>query len=150
LPPALAPYAVIRRANLLLLQHQTVAARVMLAGALKQQPSLPLGLALAKLEFAENDSASALRALSAVSALNSFTAEQWPLVREVAAAFASHGARPAALLVYARLSQAEAPSVDARKALLAEAQAVAEAAGDLTLASDYALKLRELTPPMAK
>jgi hypothetical protein len=60
---------------------------------------------------------------------------------------AAHGARPAALRVYATLGRTKAPTPEAHKALLMEARATADAAGDLALSLDFARQLNELAAP---
>ena len=147
LPPALAPYAIIRRANLLLHEGKKAAAREGVRAALLRQPSLPLGLYLARLELADHDPAAAVSALKFVSLLKQFRPEEWPLARETAGVLAAHDARPAALQVYLDLLLTRAPTPEARQALLREAREVADAAGDQQLAADFARQLNEPTPP---
>ena len=150
LPPALATYAVIRRANLLLRQGQNAGALAVLRAGMRQQPSLALGLSLAKLSLAGNDSPAAVSALGFVPLLKQFRPEGWPLAREAAALLAAQGARPAALQVYATLARVQAPTPDAHKALLIEARNTADAAGNLPLSLDFARQLNELSALPAK
>jgi uncharacterized protein (TIGR03790 family) len=147
LPPALAPYALIRRANLLLRQGQKSGALAVLKAGLKQSPGLALGLSLAKLALTENDAGTAMSALAFVPLLKEFRPEDWPLLREIAGLLAAHGSRPAALQIYAKLVCVKAPAPDALKALLAEARAAAEAAGEAGLSQEFARQLNELTAP---
>ncbi len=150
LPPALASYAVIRRANLLLHQGRNTEALAVLRTGMRQQPSLALGLSLAKLALAGNDPQTAVTALGFVPLLKQFRPEDWPLTREAAALLAAQGARPAALQVYATLARAQAPTPGAHKALLIEARNTADAAGNLPLSLDFARQLNELSAPPAK
>jgi uncharacterized protein (TIGR03790 family) len=150
LPPALASYAVIRRANLLLHQGRNTEALAVLRTGMRQQPSLALGLSLAKLALAGNDPPAAGAALGFVPLLKQFRPEDWPLAREAAALLAAQGARPAALQAYATLARAQAPTPDAHKALLIEARNTADAAGDLPLSLDFARQLNVLAVPLAK
>ena len=145
LPPALAPYTVIRHANLLLHRGHRAEALAVLKAGLKRQPNLALGLTLAKLALAENDTGTAVSAVGFVPLLKQFRPEDWPLAREIASLLAGHGARPAALRVYVTLVQAKAPTPDARKALLREAKTTADAAGDLQLSQEFIRQLDELT-----
>jgi hypothetical protein len=146
LPPALAPYAAIRRASLLLRSGNQAGALAGLRSALVSQPSLPLGLFLARLELAGGDAKSAVSALKSVALLEQFRPEDWPLAREIAGLLAANDARPAALQVYLVLLLTQAPSPEAHRALLTEARATADAAGDQQLALDFA---RQLSDPPA-
>ena len=148
LPPALAPYAVIRRANLLWHQGKKAEAFALLRAGLKQQPSLPLALALARLAASAEDAKSVTEALGFIPALTQNRPEDWPRVREAAGLLAAHDARPAALAVYQLLAQAPAPTPEAHKALLTEARGVADAAGNLPLSLEFARQLAVLTPPL--
>ena len=147
LPLTLAPYAVMRRANLLLHQGNKAEAVITIQEALLRQPSLPLGLFLARLKLADGDPKSAVSALKFVSLLKQFRLEEWSLAREIAAVLAAHDARPAALQVYLVLTMTKAPTPEARKALLTEARNTADAAGDLQLSLDFARQLVELAAP---
>jgi len=149
LPPALAPYAAIRRAILLLRSGNRTGALAGLGAALVAQPSLPLGLFLARLELAGGDAKSAVSALKSVALLEQFRPEEWPLAREIAGLLAAHDARPAALQVYLVLLLTKAPSPEARRALLTEARATADAAGDQQLSLDFARQLNDLAAPEA-
>lgn len=152
LPASLAPYAVIRRANLLWRQGRKAEALAGLRAGFKQQPGLPLGLAVAKCLLAAGQEKSAADALGFVSLLRQFRPADWPLAREAAGLLAAHHARPAALQIYQNLAQAKAPTVEAQRTLLAEARGVADAAGNVQLSLDFARQLNELTPvpPVAK
>ena len=144
LPPALAPYAVIRRANLLRQEGNEAGAIAAAQTALLRQPSLPLGLYLARLELADRDPKSAVQALKFVSRLKQFRPEEWPLAREIACVLAANDARPAALQVYLVLLLTKAPTLEARQALLTEARHTADAAGDLQLSLDFTRQLNAL------
>jgi uncharacterized protein (TIGR03790 family) len=144
-----APYAVMRRANLLGREGRKPEALALLKGALREQPGLALGLALAKLAVAENDPPAAVAAVGFAPALTAIRPEDWPLLREMAGLLAANGARPAALQVYANLARAKAPTPEALKALLTEARSTADAAGDLKHSLEFARQLSELAPPSA-
>lgn len=146
------PYAVIRRANLLLAKKEKTAALTMLKVAQREHPSLVLALALARLAVAENDPAAAVAAVGFAPALTAIRPEDWPLLREIAGVLATNNARPAALQVYASLARTSAPTPEAQKALLVEARQTADAAGDRKLALEFARQLTALEspPPAAK
>lgn len=146
--PSLAPYAVIRRANLLLRQNDRPAALAALKAGMRERPSIALGLALAKLQLAGGDAKAAVATLGFATMLKQFRPQDWPLVREIAGLLAAHDGRAAALRVYATLVRTRAPTAEAQLALLAEARATADAAGDMALSLDFARQINELTAPL--
>jgi len=151
LPPALVSYADLRLANLLVRQGKAAEARTLLQGVMHERPGLAVALGLAKLAVARNDPAAVIEALGFAPALKTVRAEDWGSFREIAGLLATHGARPAALQVYANVARAKAPAPDALKALLTEARSTADAAGDLKLSREFARQLSELEPaPAAK
>lgn len=147
LPPSLAPYAVIRRANLLLRQNDRPAALAALKAGMRDRPSLALGLALAKLQLTGGDAKAAVATLGFATMLKQFRLQDWPLAREIAGLLAAHDGRGPALRIYATLARGKAPTAEAQLALLAEARATADAAGDLGLSLDFARQLNELAAP---
>jgi uncharacterized protein (TIGR03790 family) len=151
-PQALAPYAVMRRANLLWRQNDRPAALAVLQAGMRNQPDIALGLALAKLQLAMGDAKAAVRTLGFAAAMKQFRTTDWPLAREIAGLLGDHEARAPALRVYATLARTKAPTLEAQKALLTEARATAAAAGDLALSLDFARQLNALVPsvPPAK
>ncbi len=148
LPPALAAYADLRLANLLARQGKPAEARTLLQGVMRERPGLAIALGLAKLAVAQNDPAAAVAALGFAPAIRTVRAEDWASFREVAGLLAAHGARPAALQVYANVARAKAPAPDALKALLTEARQTADAEGDLKQSLEFARLLSELEPPV--
>lgn len=151
LAPALVPYVLLRRANLLMLRNQTADAWMLLRTALRDHPGLVLALACSKMALAAKALPAAVEALKLVNVDAEFRAEDWPLWHALAAQLAASDARPAALKVYAKLVNTKAPTNKAQRALLSEAQAVAEAAGDKGSTQEFARLLGELPPvSMAK
>jgi uncharacterized protein (TIGR03790 family) len=148
LPVALAPYATLRRANLLGLQGTKAEALALLQAGWRRQPGLVFGLAVARLALDQGDSPAAVAALAPLAQLKQLGPSEWPLARQAAGLLAAHEARPAALALYTVLANAKAPSPDALKALLGEARATADAAGNLALSLAFARQLNELTPPL--
>ena len=138
------PYAVLRRANLLIAKNEKPAALALLKAEQRERPGLALGLALAKLAVAEHDPATAVAAISFAPTLTAIRPEDWPLLHEIAGVLATNSARPAALQVYASLARTSAPTPAAHKALLVEARQTADAAGDLKLSLEFARQLTEL------
>lgn len=149
--PELAPYVLLRRANLLLRQNKMADAWMLLRTALRDRPGLVLALACSKLAVAANARPAAVEALKLVNMEGEFRAEDWALWRQLAEQLEVNDAKEAALKVYARLVKTKAPTHKAQRALLAEAQAAAQAAGDKDAAGEFAALLNELPPPaMAK
>ncbi len=147
LPPALAPYAILRLANLLARQGKTSEALTLLRGVLAERPNLAIGLGLAKLAVTANDPATVGAALSFAVEIKPVRPEDWPLLREAAGLLAAQGARPAALQVYTNLARAPAPAPQTLQVLLVEARETADAAGDAKLAQEFAQQLKELNAP---
>jgi uncharacterized protein (TIGR03790 family) len=143
-------YAVIRRANLLRHEGKKTEAIALLRAAQRDEPSLAVGLALARHLLAAQDAPGAVAALGFAPLLKNVRPEDWPLLREAAGLLAAHGARPVALQVYANLAAARAPTPSAHRALLGEARAAADAAGDLGLSLEFARRLNELGEPAVK
>jgi uncharacterized protein (TIGR03790 family) len=141
-----AAYAVIRRANLLAAAGKASEALAMLKTTQHEQPSLAVGLALAKRALAEKQPSVAVGALDFAPALKTFRLADWPLLREAADVLAANGARPAALRVYTNLAREKAPTPEAFKAMLIDARHTADAAGDLLQSLEFAKQLSNLDP----
>jgi hypothetical protein len=155
LPPGLAPYAWLRRAKLLDQQRKTAEALAVLRTGFRQQPSLVVGLALAQALLRAGDPPAAVGALGFAAAMKQFRPEDWPLAHQAAVFLAAHEARPAALAIYSTLAQTRAPTPAAQKMLLQDARNLADAAGDVAQALNFARQLNDLavvpaTPPPAK
>jgi uncharacterized protein (TIGR03790 family) len=140
------PYVAIRRANLLLRQGKTGEALTLLRTEQRAHPSLPVGLAWAKLAVSEGQSADVSAALGFAAQVKEIRPADWPLLREMAGLLAAHAVRPAALQVYKNLARAKPPTTETLKALLAEARQTADAAGDLKQSLEFARQINELTP----
>lgn len=151
LPPPLASYAVVREANLLARKGQPAEAIALLRVMLRDEPSLPVALALANRLVAGHETKAAASALEFVGYFKEIRPVDWPLVREAAALLATHGSAPKGLKVYATLARSPAPTPEARRELLTEARNAADAAGNLSASLDFAKQLAELTAvPAAK
>jgi uncharacterized protein (TIGR03790 family) len=140
------PYAIIRRANLLAAAGDSAGARALLKATQRDQPSLVVGLALARQALADHEPAAAVAAIDFAPALKTIRPQDWTLLREIAGLLAANGARPAALQIYHNLGRAKAPTPEAFKAVLIEARQVADAAGDLMQSLDFAKQLSNLDP----
>ncbi len=150
LPPALAPYVAIRRANLLRRENHPAEAVKTLQAAMELAPSLPLLLALSKAAEAAGDRAKAVATLEAAVPLREFRGEHWPQGREIARELAALGASAPALQVYAVLAKSIPPAPEALRALLAEARALADRSGDLARSIEFARLLNEASAPPPK
>jgi hypothetical protein len=95
------------------------------------------------------DPKAAVAALEPLARMKQFSPAEWPLARQAAGLLAAHDARPPALAIYSVLANMKAPSPDALKALLGEARAVADVAGNLALSLEFARRLADLAPPPA-
>lgn len=144
LPAGLAPYALIRQANLLVQKSQKAEAVLLLRNGLREQPDLALGLALAKMLLADHDDEGAVRALVFLTDLKQCKPGEWPLVREAAMILVENGAAPSALRLFATLAQSPAPSPGALHALLTVARQTADAAGDVKMSLEFSRQLAEL------
>lgn len=147
LPPALAPYAVLRQARRLTAQKKAPEALAALRAGQRRQPSLSLGLALAGGDAAAGDTAAAVRSLGFVKLLPRFTGEQWPLARRAAELLAANGDAASALQVYRVLAREGAPSPEARAVLLREAHRLAATQGDQGLLREFNEQLAALEKP---
>ncbi len=152
LPPALAPYAVVRAARLREREGNPAEARAMLEAGGRKFPDakLVLALALARTVSRQNDTPAVVAALRFLAAMPQYQPEDWALVREAAESLAKHGAPEPALDVYARLAQASAPTPEARRALLMEARQAAERAGDAAHAAEFGKMLDGVLAPTGK
>jgi len=146
LPPALAPYALLRRANLLHQQGQRAQALALLESGQRGPRRLAVSLAFARMAATENDSHAAVAALDFIKRLKQVPSGDWPLVRALAGFLATHGAPADALPAYTILVRDPAPTPEAHRVVLIEARAAAEAAGDPDGLHDFSRQLAELGP----
>ena len=147
LPPALEPYAVVRRANLLERAGRAAEARSWLQENLAQAPGLVIALALAPRLEAAGDRAGARRALEAVPRPEVFPLTEAPLAQEAARLLAEWGGAPRAVaLDRAILRNGDLPGAW-RAAVLREAIRAATAAGERDQAAAWASELAGLAAP---
>lgn len=146
LPGTLAPYAIIREANLLRQQGHAPEALARLQAGMRQYPHLALALALAHAELAANHPKAAVAAIDFAKLMPAHRAEDWTLAHEIAETLAANGARPSALQVYAALARSPAPTPDAKRTMLMAARNLADAAGDMAHSLEFG---RLLNPPSA-
>ncbi len=145
LPPALAPYVVLRRANLLDRAGKSAEARSWLQENLARAPGLALALALAPQLEAAGDRAGALRALGAAPRPEVVALDEAPLAQETARLLTGWGGAPRAVAFYrAILRNGDLPG-EWRAAVLREALGAAAAAGDRDQAAAWEAALGKLS-----
>jgi len=145
LPPALAPYAVLRQANLLEQAGDGAGARRLLAGSLARRPGLVLALALAPRLEAAGDREGARQALESATRAESYSAADAPLARQAAQMLMAGGAARSAVTAYRTILRTDAPGRTWRLAVLREALAAASAAGDGGQAATWERELAAAT-----
>ncbi len=144
LPPAFAPYVVLRRANQLDRAGKSAEARSWLQENLSRAPSLPLALALASQLEAVGDRPGALRVLGAAPRPEMFGLDEAPLAQEAARLLTGWGSAPRAVAYYrAILGNGNLPG-EWRAAVLREAIGAAAAAGDRDQAATWEAALANL------
>ncbi len=148
LPATLSAYAVIRQANLLRQQHKDAEALATLQTAMRRSPHLALALSLAHTATTAHDSKAAVAAVEFAKFIPRHRPEDWVLAREIAGILNAGTARGSALQVYAALARSTAPSPGARKEMLLEARACADAAGDLARSIEFGRLLNPLSAPV--
>ncbi len=144
LPPDLAPYAVVRRADLLERAGESAAARSWLQANLARTPSLALALALAPRLDAAGDRAGALRALESAPRSSSYSTSALPLAREAARLLTRWGGAPRAVTLYRAILRHADLGDKWRPDLLREAIGAATTAGDTTQAQKWWAELADL------
>jgi uncharacterized protein (TIGR03790 family) len=146
IPHTLAGYAIARKVAVLDRLGLDVEARALLARGMRELPSLPLALAVARYEVAHNRPAAAVAALGFVPRLPPVSAADWPLVKLAAELVAAHGTAREALPFFDLLVKSTAPNTDAQLRALGDARRVADAAGDMARALEFARQAAGLTP----
>lgn len=149
LPPTLAGYVVARKVAVLDRLGLDGEARALLARGMRELPSLPLALAVARYEIAHGRAGAAIATLGFVPKLPPASAADWPLVKLAAELVAAHGTAREALPFFEQLVRSNAPNPEAQARALGDARRVAEAAGDLARALEFARQGAGLTPPPA-
>ena len=144
---SLAPYVKLREANQLVRADKAPEAVTLLKQSLRARPDVPVSIALAKLLLAQKRPKEAVDTLAFLALMPSLRAADWTIMREVAGILAANDARPVALKIYTMLVDVPPPSIEAKKLLLKEARAVADAAADMKRSLEFARLLNELNPP---
>lgn len=149
LPPALACYVIARKVAVLDRLGLDPEARALLARGMRERPSLPLALTVARYEIAHGRPDAAVAALGFVPRLPPVSAADWPLLKHAAELVAAHGTAREALPFFELLVKSTAPNPDAQLHALGDARRVAEAAGDMARALEFARQAAGLPLPNA-
>lgn len=149
LPHTLAGYAISRRVAVLDRLGLDDEARSLLTRGMRELPSVPLALAVARYQIAHNRPKVAIDALGFVPKLPPASALDWPLVKLAAELVAAHGTAREALPFFDLLVRSTAPNADAQLRVLNDARRVADAAGDLARSLEFARQAASFTPPVA-
>lgn len=145
LPASLRPYATLREINRLRNAWQVTEAIALARTAMKEQPGLALGVALARMLQDEGDTSGAIEALGFARYLRVTRSDEWALWQQAAALLDACGAPEPALAIYrALLATAELPA-DLQQTWLTEGIRVARAARNFTQATDWEREAAALT-----
>jgi len=145
LPDSLRPYATLREITRLRNAEQVTEAIALARTAMKDQPSLALGLALARMLQDNGDLTGAADALGFARYLRVTRSDDWALWQQAAALLETCGAPDPAVAIYrGLLATAELPD-ELKQAWLTEGVRVARAARNLTQASDWEREAAALT-----
>lgn len=147
LPPALAPYAVLRRMRLLDAEGRRDEAITWGIAAQRETPGLAVGVALARWFLEREDKDAAGKALGFAATLPEFSANEWAMVREAAQLLGSAGRPGRALDLWRKLFATAALPAELRLAWLPEALASARGAGDGAQAQAWQAELAVLSAP---
>lgn len=153
LPPQLAGYVVLRRANLLERAGQQPEALALLRETQDATPSLPVGIALAQRLQKSGDAAGAARALEFGATLKSFRPDEWAMARDAAELLVANGRPAAAVEIYRAIFGMAALPRSLRFTWLGEAVQASAAAGNQTQSATWEKELAGFTssaPPPKK
>lgn len=147
LPASLQPYVVLRELRRLQAANKLAEAIALARAEQQRQPSLAVGLALARLLAAGDDPAGAVAALGFAGLLPAGRSDEWGLFREAAVVLAENGDAGKAVEVFRNLLKAEGFPDDLRLAWLREAAKAATQAGNFPQAVAWEKQLLDLERP---
>lgn len=147
LPGSLQPYAALREMHRLQAAGKPAEAIALARAEQQRQPSLAVGLALARLLAGEGDQAGAAAAVGFAGLLTAGRSDEWGLFREAAVMLAENGAAAKAVDVYRNLFKAPDFPDDLRLAWLREAAKAATQAGNFPQSVTWEKQLVELERP---
>lgn len=145
-PSRLAGYAVLRQMHLLDRVKREIEATALAVAAQRAQPSLALGVAVARRLQARGDRSGAAEALAFASNLVLLPADEWALTREAARLLEANGAATRAVAVWRILLAQRNIPAELRTAWLPEARRAAQAASDPTQAAFWQKEIEARGP----
>lgn len=145
LPASLRPYATLREINRLRNAGQLTEAIALARVAMKAQPSLALGVALARMLQDNGDLSGAVEALGFARYLRVTRSDEWALWQQAATLLEACGAPEPALAIYRGLLATTELPVELKQAWLPEGVRVARAARNLTQATAWEREATALT-----
>ncbi len=146
LPSSLAPYVVLRRIRSLAAQDRGDEALALARTTMRASPSLPLALELARLQQGAGDIAGARTTLGVFALLSTWRPSDVPLMLAAARQLQASDDAKTALAIQRNLVKGEL-SKPMRIAVLRQGQAVAQAAGEVALATDWGAEAAALEAP---
>lgn len=145
LPPQLASYVVLRRANLLERAGQPAEALALLRETQGATPSLPVGIALASRLQKSGDVAGVARALAFGTTVKNLRTDEWALARDAAELLVVNGHPMAAVEIYRTVLGIATLPRSLRFAWLGEAIKAATAAQNAAQAAAWESEMAEMT-----
>ncbi|HEY1847722.1 MAG TPA: hypothetical protein VGG37_00890, partial [Opitutaceae bacterium] len=150
LPAALAPYAVVRRMNLLDASGRHAEALAAGREALKSFPGMPIALAVAERQVAAGDRDGAVWVMRDAAELTDASPQNWALLREAAMFLDKERRGAEAVDIFRRLLDADSIPAAARRSWLEDARMVALRAGDSGQAAQWSEELGRISGPASK
>ena len=145
LPPALAPYAVLRRMNLLDAAGSHREALAAGKEALKSYPGIVIAFAVAQRQVAAGDHEGAIWTVRDAADATDVSAQNWALFYEAARFLDKERRGAEAVAVMTKLLDADSIPKDARREWLSDARAIALRAGDSGQAAQWSEELGRLS-----
>jgi len=147
LPPALAPYAVLREMHLLDAEKRSADALAIAHTSMDESPSLVIGLALAQRLAEAGNAAGAVREVEFARFIRTFHPQEWALAVEAARLLVAGGQAESAEEVFENLLASDGLPPAARAVWLSVARDAALAAHDSAQAAQWELDSSAPGPP---
>lgn len=145
LPATLRAYAALREINRLVAAQKRAEAMDLARAEMRRQPSLALGVALARLLAEEGQPEAVAPMLGFAAFLQSVRSDEWALWQQAAALLEQHGAPAAAVGAYKALLGSATPPAELRQTWLTEAARAARLAGDMMQSTRWEQEAAALT-----
>jgi uncharacterized protein (TIGR03790 family) len=146
LPPALAPYAVLREMHLLDAGKKSANALAIAHASMDETPSFVIGLAVAQRLAEAGDAAGAARAVEFARFIKTFRPQEWALAVEAARLLVAGRQAQSAEEVFKNLLASDGLPPEARAAWLSAARDAALAAHDSSQAAQWELEIPSTGP----